>query len=93
MNFEEFLKELGHPEKEVFISLEDLGEWAWIQLEDSNEIQEYIEDLNFNADYPKVNIKGVNEFADKGDFICIHWEIAIACLGEKEVIKRLQDTA
>ena len=73
-----------------WLSVHALGEWAWQCLKECEEIECYFDQLDSNDNY-KVNLESIEEFADHGDFINIHWEIAIACLGEKEVIRRLEE--
>lgn len=86
MDFKKFLDEKHFA---GVIKYVDLGEWAWEQLKDTDEIEMYLDELPSNANY-YINKKSISEFADKGDYICIYWEIAIACLGLQEVKKRLR---
>ena len=73
-----------------WISVKHLGDWAWQCLIDCEEIERYFDQLDSNDNY-KVNLASIEEFADHGEYINSHWEIAIACLGEQEVIRRLKE--
>ena len=95
MNFEEFLKEkkgfgsdgyyFCQDSKGTEIEIKALGEWAWENGLDS--IKEHIEESKPRIlDFQDFN--AVGEFDDYGiDF----FSIAVACLGEKEIRKRLSE--
>jgi len=72
------------------IAVSDLGEWAWENLKETEEIEEYLDQLPSNVN-DKINFESITEFADKGDWINLYWEIAIFCLGKEEIEKRLKE--
>ena len=74
-----------------YIGIKEIGNWAWKLLEKSGEIEEYFDQLPSQANY-EINLESIMNFADKGEYLNICWEIAVACLGEKEVIKKLKES-
>jgi len=93
MEFEEFLKEknLGGGLSHV-IRIKDLGEWAWdFVLEDLKSVsmvrQAMKEGWEFN--FYNVNLFYTQDLA--GTALGVRWEEVVACLGEKEVEKRLKE--
>ena len=72
------------------IAVSDLGKWAWENLKETEEIEEYLDQLPSNVN-DKINFESITEFADKGDWINLDWEIAIFCLGKEEIEKRLKE--
>ncbi len=79
------------PTIERYISVKSLGEWAWKELLDSDE--NYFESLPEPCDLKSWEVKDVFGFYEKticsGD--CIYWDIAVACLFEPEIKKRLKE--
>lgn len=97
MSFEDFLKkesrypENRHPENSMCISVQALGEWAWkFILEDIKQIDmpNQAKKEGWVFDFPNVDAYYAQEMALNQ--IALHWEIAVACLGEKEIKKRLK---
>jgi len=90
----DFLKDNENPIKDkVFFNglikgrdrfIEDLGEWAWQALVDDDVIDWFF-DEEFEHD-----VGTFLEFADRGEFTLVYIGIAVACLGKKEVEKRLK---
>lgn len=92
MNFEEFLKkesrypENRHPENSMCISVQALGEWAW------EIVKTTLKEANYESDWDEdaQNLAGVYGFFEDDFSDTPVLEIAVACLGEKEVKKRLK---
>jgi hypothetical protein len=91
-SFEEFLKKksidaiFGHVDLNV-VSTEDLGEWAWQKIKDGIEF--------FMSEYDFTPKSWVDDFRQEKhnaemDFNFELFEIAVGCLGKKEIEKRLK---
>jgi len=87
-SFEEFLNSKDtkryHTEKGRFVSVEDLGEWAW------QEWKKYSKTFYFDWIFSKnKETKNLGNSLFKRNNLL--WQIAIACLGKKEIEKRLKE--
>lgn len=106
MNFEDFLKKntvlvdafnrvvedpLNPSHEFKAVSLEVLGEWAWGKLklhliELQPQFKQYVSEFNIKLTSGYI----YKWFRDKLFYDDVLWEIAIECLGEKEIEARLK---
>ena len=90
--FEKFLREKASDSvlELAQINVKDLGEWGWDMCQELDEIEQFF-DFQEDEVEPDYSVESFLEFADKDDFIFAYSEIAVACLGKKEIEKRLEE--
>jgi hypothetical protein len=87
--FEDFLEENFHQHSEYgdSVYVKDLGEWAWLQE------KKKIEGCGSKAERDEVlfqDLEAVNKNWEVEGDCWIYFEVALACLGREEMLKRLE---
>jgi len=72
------------------ISVKDFGEWAWDMCQEYEETEQFFEFYEDEAE-PDYSVESFLEFADKDEYFFPYSEMAVVCLGRKEIEERLEE--